>query len=315
VTIAADFDTDLEEDERGLPWGTILASALPLIGVIAFLFFRGEMLFGEKEAVSPLEHYPAVAVVFLGGDSDNRALPLDGMVSAERVAALRAPGDGVVLSVDTSLGASVSAGDTLCVLKRGDGKRVLLRSPIAGKVSSVASQPGGVLGRGEPCVSVTDPSSMIVTTELSAPAAKVVQPGDLVELVIGERKMRGSVRVVYPPRRGRPDENRVTEIELPKDHAGQPGMKAEIRIRTEQTSAVHIPFDALILHPSKGMSARVVMGDGPLGTIETMPVTLIAATEKGFYVDGLPTNSRLVVNDVDFPPPLDGEKVRIGKVI
>nr|WP_305889118.1 HlyD family efflux transporter periplasmic adaptor subunit [Parvularcula maris] len=273
------------------------------------------MLFGEKESQAALEHYPAVAVVFIDGDSEGRALPLEGLVSAERVANLRATSDGVVDSVAAVPGAKVAAGDTLCTLRRGDGKRVLLRTTLAGEVSAVSAKPGSALAKGEPCASVTDTSSMIVTAELSAPAAEVVQPGDTAELIVAERKMRGKVRVVYPPMRGRPDAGRIAEIEMPEGHGGQAGMKAEVRIRTQQISAVHVPFDTLTLHPAKGMSVRIVQGDGPLGVIETLPVLLVAATDKGFYVDGLPESGRLVVNDVDFPPPVDGEKVRIGKVI
>jgi multidrug efflux pump subunit AcrA (membrane-fusion protein) len=316
VTTAADFDTDLEEDERSFPWGKAAIGALPMVLVVYLLSFHGEFIFGEPDEVSAIEHYPAVAIVLVAGESQRRAVPIEGSIAAERVAMLRAREPSVIVELNVAAGQLVRKGEALCHLKsmNGGGEQIL-SSPMDGKVTSVAGPVGAKLEAAAPCASVTDLSSLVATAEISQGHAEVVKAGDVAEVAVGTHKMRGGVRVVYPGPARNETAPRLVEIELPEGHRLSAGQSAEIRLRTEQVIAVHVPFAALSLHPTHGMSVRIVEGEGPLGVLTTMPITLIAATDDGFYVQGVPEEARLVVTDPDYSAPADGEKVRIGKVV
>ncbi|NRA31145.1 MAG: HlyD family secretion protein, partial [Parvularculaceae bacterium] len=189
-----------------------------------------------------------------------------------------------------------------------------LFSPITGVVSSVNGTAGTKLAAGQPCLTVIDPQSYVARGEMTQRQAEVILAGDPALLALGSEEQESKVRVVYPDTDGNPFNLRPFEVEIADQSAVAAGKDTQIKIETEQVLPVLVPFETLVLEPGKGMAVRMVTGQGPTGRVRTLPITLVATAKEGFYVDGLPTEARLIVKDDEFTVPVDGTTVRIGRV-
>lgn len=305
----------LEAPTRSLPWKAVGIALAPLILVIAYLSQYGDVLLAEPEEVFNEEYYPAVAVVFVSTAAEGRYLEMAGTVEAERTVALRVERDSMIISIDARIGQKVRAGQPVCrVRPMGSQEIQVLFSPIDGTVMAHGAEKGRVLGRGTGCATITDPSSMMVLSEFSQRYAEVVQPGDWAEITIGEVSAASEIRIIYPMMDPTSEDPRPFEVDIPEGVVAKPGDPVTIKITTDQIIPTLVPFRALVLDPELGMAARIVTGDGPSGIVRTVPVTLVATGEEGFYVEGLPIEARLIVKDPAFPQPPEGERVRIGRV-
>lgn len=305
----------LPAPQRSIPWSGVAIAIAPLLLVIGYLVMFGSALVAEPEETLAEEYYPAVAVVFVSTSAEGRFVEMAGTVEAERAVALRVARDSMVVSIDARVGQNVGAGQPVCrVRPMGSQEIQVLFSPIDGAVTEHGAEKGRVLGRGDPCVTITDPTSLMVLAEFTPRYAEIIAPGDWAEVTIGETTAPSEIRIVYPPTGLDDDEPRPFEVEIPEDIKARPGDRATVKIATDQVIPTLVPFRALVLDPELGMAARIVTGEGPTGIVRTVPVTLVATGEEGFYVEGLPVKARLIVKDPAFPQPPEGERVRIGRV-
>ncbi|MEM1380255.1 MAG: HlyD family efflux transporter periplasmic adaptor subunit [Pseudomonadota bacterium] len=306
--------TRLEVPRKTVNLGSLAIGFAPLLALSALFAFRADILLPQQvEEVDPI-YYPAVAVVFVSTTSAEREVSFDASVEADRRVALRADERSRVVAVPTKVGREVSAGDPLCRITPTGGTPLVLFSPIDGVVSSVNAGPGTVLEAGQPCVTILDPSSLIARGAMSPHQAKVIVPGDPVNVTTASGSAQSAVRVIYPDTDNNPENTLPFEVGLSGVPGAAEGQAAKITVSTEQILPMLVPFRSLTLVQGSGMSVRIVTGRGPTGRITTLPVTIVATTRDGFYVDGLPTEARLVVNDDRYTIPDDGEMVRIGQV-
>lgn len=305
----------LGQPAAGSGWRGIVVAFAPLALLLAVLAFRSELLIGEpRERVLP-EFYPPVAVVFANTDAMARDVELDGRIEAERRVALRAEVQSVLLAASVRVGDSVREGQPVCLLEGVDtGVQTTLFSPIDGIVSAVNGVRGTVLSAGQPCVTVTDPSSVMAIGGVKPRHADIMKPGDVATVVSGATALDSAVRIIYPGYDRAGVAPRMIEVAIPVEDAPPPGSEVTIRVATTQVIPTLVPFRALVLDRDKGLSVRIVSGSGPTGELVTVPVTLVATAPDGFYVEGLPAEARLVVHDAEFPDVPDGEIVRIGRV-
>ena len=306
--------TRLEAPRSRLNFGSLAIGLAPLAAVMALFAFKSEMLLPQQvEEIDPI-YYPPVAVVFVSTTSASRDVSFAATVDAERRVALRAEERSRVLAVLTRVGRDVTAGDALCRLRPTGGETLVLFSPIDGVVSSVNAGPGTVLEKGQPCVTVLDPQSLIATGAMTPRQAEVIVPGDSARVKADGAIAESRVRVIYPDTDEDPENAVPFEVSVDGKAGLVPGQQAEISITTEQVLPTLVPFRSLILVQGKGMAVRIVTGKGPTGRVKTLPVTIVATTREGFYVDGLPTEARLIVKHDAYTVPEDGEMVRIGQV-
>ena len=268
-----------------------------------------------QEVVEPPQYFTSVAVTYVSGETYDRELQLTGQAVPEREVALRVADDAQVLRVPVRLGERVVTGQTICQLRyRGERGSVALTSPINGSVNALSGAPGSVLRGGSTCATIVDTSSMIVRTEIKQHQAKTVSAGDPVDLSISGQSRSAQVHYVHPDKGHHRDDLRTVEIRM-NDLAGiNVGDRATIEVRTQQLEATIVPQEALIMVPGRGLSVQIVQGDGPTGTVTTIPVEIVAATRTGIYVQGLPARARLIVNNRKTPPASEGETVRIGRI-
>lgn len=293
----------------------VFTAAAPLLLVISLMAFNSDLFFGEREARPGPIYYTPVAVVFVGTTSEDREVSFDATVEAERRVALRAESVSQILRTQVRPGDRVAAGQPVCRIKALQGGDALdLFSPIAGEVSSVNGGRGTVLAAGQPCVTITDTSSMIAMSQLTPRQAEIIGAGDITGVTVGDAESESEVRVVYSGIGLRPDAPRDFEVTIPETLRTRPGQRASLTVETRQVMPTLVPFRALILDQNLGLAVRIVTGSGPTGHLKTLPVTLVATSRGGFYVEGLPIEARLVVKDSEFTAPEDGEVVRIGRV-
>ncbi|MEM9838698.1 MAG: HlyD family efflux transporter periplasmic adaptor subunit [Pseudomonadota bacterium] len=306
--------TRLEIPKKRINFSSIAVGLAPLAVVFALFAFKTDLLIpASVEEVKPI-YYPAVAVVFVASSSEMRDVSFKAKLNAERRVALRAEERSRVVSVQTKVGATVSAGDAVCRIRPVGGETLVLFSPIDGVVRSVNASAGTVLEAGEPCLTIFDPQSLVATGEMTPRQAQVIIPGDPAQVLAKGAATDSAVRVVYPDTDADPDNNLTFEVAVTGANTMVEGQAAEIVINTEQVLPMLVPFRALILVQGKGMAARIVTGSGPTGRVKTLPITIVATTRDGFYVDGLPVEARLIVEDPMYEVPEDGEMVRIGQV-
>ncbi|GGY54621.1 HlyD family efflux transporter periplasmic adaptor subunit [Parvularcula lutaonensis] len=299
----------------GVSMRQVLIGLAPVTVLCLILLFNSEILISEPERGPAPEYYPSVSIVFVSTTSEERDVTVEGIVDAERRVALRADTESKVLAVGVNPGDRVSRGQKLCLLEdTSTGEQKVLFNSIDGVVSSVNGAKGTVLGKGSPCVTIIDDSTLVAMSALPPRHADIIAAGDTARVMVGGVETPSAVRIVYPEESPRDLTNRTFEVALPENTDKRVGDEADIKITTEQVMPTLIPFRALMLHPSKGMIARVVDGSGPAGELKTVPVTLVAAASGGFYVEGLPTEARLVVRGSESMPVEDGETVRIRRV-
>jgi multidrug efflux pump subunit AcrA (membrane-fusion protein) len=306
-----------EEDDGygGLKLRTVMTALAPLVLLVGVLAFRSDLIIPDAIERAKPSYYPSVAVVFTRAETAKRTVGYDGIIVAERQPVLRADGDSTILTVSAEVGQTVRAGEELCTLRRtSDQSSYTLSAPIAATVSSINGKRGTVVADGQPCVSLADMSTMVARGAMPERHAEIIRPGDKVTVTSGTQAVETDLRVVYPDADLRTDGARSFEAAIPEGTAPPFSADAVIEMRTEQILPIHVPFRSLSLDPGLGMVAKIVTGSGPVGTLKTVPVTVVATTEKGFYVEGLPVEARLVVADPEFPIPADGETVRIGRV-
>lgn len=299
----------------GFPLRQILIGLAPVTVLGLVLLFNSELLISEPERAPAPEFYPSVSIVFAATGAEERDVAVEGIIDAERKIALRAEARSKVLAVAVNPGDRVVEGQRICLLEDAkSGEQRVLYSTIDGMVSSVNGLKGTVLEQGTPCVTITDDSTLVAMAGLSPRHAEIIGAGDVARVTISGEETEGAVRIVYPEQSPRDLESRPFEVALPEGSGKKIGDEAEIKITTNQVFPTLVPFRALMLDPAKGMCARIVTGSGPTGEIRTLPVTLVAAAKDGFYVEGLPTEARLVVKGSASTEIDDGEIVRIRRV-
>ncbi|MEE4208093.1 MAG: HlyD family efflux transporter periplasmic adaptor subunit [Parvularcula sp.] len=295
--------------------GSFIAAVLPLM-VLGGLFVTNTDLFLPDEIkTEEVAYFPSVSIVFVETKSERRRLQLEGVVEPQYAASIRAKHRSEVIAVGFDVGDFVTEGQPVCRLKMTDGNGVdVLLATMSGQVSAVNALSGTIIEAGKPCMTIVDTSSSKVASSLAPRHAEIIRPGDDAAVTIAGREHQGEIEVIYPPVPKEHTARRPLEVMLPKVPFLKTGETASLTLTTDQVMPTLIPQHALAMCKTKGLCVRSVHGMGPTGVIETVPIRIIAATEGGFYVEGLPLTARIVINDRKQALPRDGETVRIGRV-
>lgn len=120
-----------------------------------------------------------------------------------------------------------------------DGRYVLVRSPIAGRITGSRATLGAFVEANAELFRVADPAKVHVETALTADDAGRVKPGDRAVLILRDATLETTVRSVTP---GLDIESRTATAVLNLDAraaALQPGQFVRVRILTQAGPATH----------------------------------------------------------------------------
>jgi hypothetical protein len=295
--------------------GSTLVSLLPLVVLAGFFVTNTDVFMPDDGPTVRASYYPAVSIAFVGTQAEPRELLIEGEVTPRHSASLRAKRRSEVISVAANVGDFVTEGQPLCRLRLTDGMGVdVLTAPMNGQVGAVHALGGTIIEKGRPCLTIADTSSSKVAGSLKPRHAEILRAGDPAAVKVSGNTHNQTIEVIYPEADGRPYDNREFEVMLPKVPFLKASEKAAITLSTQQVMPTLVPQRALVMSRERGLSVRIVHGQGPTGVIETLPVRIIAAARSGFYVEGLPLSARVVVDGRDRDMPKDGTTVRIGRV-
>lgn len=162
----------------------------------------------------------------------------------------------------------------------GDGRGVIVASPIAGKVTSENVSLGAFVQPETELFRVADPTKIQVEAAISPTDIARLSAGDraIVELADG-RTVEGRVRAVTPTLSG--ETRSATAVIEVAGGALQPGLGVRVRMMPSQgspTNAIVVPEDAVqsvegrdavFVHTPQGFSARfVTLGQRSAGRVE-----------------------------------------------
>jgi len=193
-------------------------------------------------------------------------------------------------------------------------RRVVIRSPAAGRILRIPQKSARVVAAGEPLVEIGDPSKLEITTDLVSTDAVKVRPDQsmLVEGWGGERPLRARVRLVEPSGFTKVsalgiEEQRVNvvgDLLEPGEWLGD-RYRVQVRIVIWQADRVlKVPWSALI---RDGDGWRVYLADGGRARARTVTVGRQGEFEVQI-LDGLRAGELVVRHPTD--QIVDGVRLR-----
>jgi len=120
----------------------------------------------------------------------------DAMISGA-IAAVTPTEAGMVVTVDAQVGSTVHTGQTIVVLRRADGVRMRLTSPINGTVIQEEATPGEALSARQPLAQVVDLGKLSVTAYVEESHIKDIASGQSADVTLdafGGTTFHGKVR-------------------------------------------------------------------------------------------------------------------------
>lgn len=154
----------------------------------------------------------------------------------------------------------------------GDGRYVMVRSPIAGRIIGARATLGAFVDANAELFRVADPGKVHVESALTALDAGRVRPGDKAEVILRDKTIAATVRAVTPGLdAASKTATAVLNLDM-YDASMQPGQFVRVRISPKQnssTAAVIVPDEAVQSFEGKDVVfARTASG------FEARPVTV-----------------------------------------
>lgn len=154
----------------------------------------------------------------------------------------------------------------------GDGRYVMVRSPIAGRIIAVRATLGAFVDANAELFRVADPGKVHVESALTALDAGRVRPGDKAEIILRDKTIAATVRAVTP---GLDAASKTATAVLSLDTydaSMQPGQFVRVHISpkaSRSTAAIIVPDEAVQSFEGKNVVfARTASG------FEARPVTV-----------------------------------------
>ncbi|WP_158224672.1 efflux RND transporter periplasmic adaptor subunit [Agaribacterium haliotis] len=186
-------------------------------------------------------------------------------------------------------------------------ERLQVRAPFAGVLERRYTEQGDFITRGSPCATLLELNPLIVVGEVSERDISALSIGDeaQVRFVNGELRV-GRVRYLGHQARELTRTFKV-EIELDNsDHSLVSGLTADVQVNAESVQA-HLLSPALLTLLDKGsLGLRSVDKDN---RVQVHEVQLLADSQDGVWVTGLPESLRLITVGQDYVS--EGELVTV----
>jgi cobalt-zinc-cadmium efflux system membrane fusion protein len=183
----------------------------------------------------------------------------------------------------------------VALIGAGQGNRVTVRAPTNGVVITIKVAVGAtVIPGGEPLLELGDPSLLQVMAQVSESDARRLAVGQQAEVEVPALALKTAARVESISPRVDPESRRgQVYLALPQRVASlQAGMLAQINVRVANASEIALPVSAVLIKDGK---RRVVYLEKPDGTFEMREVR-IGRNDNGRVVilQGLSGGERVV---------------------
>ena len=171
-------------------------------------------------------------------------------------------------------------------------------APFDGVLDQRPAELGDYLQKGSACGTVVDIDPMLMVGEISERDIGFVSVGDKGDAVLADgRKVSGTVRYVAQTARLETRTYRV-ELAVPNpDGALRDGLTAEILLPTRAVVAHRISPAMLTLDEAGRVGVRIVE-DGDV--VAFKPIELVADTQEGLWISGLPQRVRIITVGQEF---------------
>ena len=253
---------------------------------------RGEVLCGlsiESRAARVAEAEAAVVSAQLEYESA-RQLEEKGWTTSNRAASTKA-------NLDRAEAARTAAQVELAKTK--------IRAPFSGIFESRSAEVGAFLSPGVACGEIVDLDPILVVVDATEQQMSALNLGaEVAVLMSNGAGVEGSIRFIARSANPQTRTFRV-EIAIPNPEARiSAGVTASVDLKLGEAPAVLLTPAALVLHDDGRVGVRYV---DPEDIIRFSPVTIIDDSPDGIWVNGLPSEARLLATGQDYLS--DGLKV------
>lgn len=233
-------------------------------------------------------------------------------VSSRVQAAIYAPVEGVIASIDASLGKPVRAGERVLAIKNTDPVYeyvpIAVAAPVNGVVSSLDVSVGARVTKGQALASVIDPAQVRLVVEVPASDVAAIQPGlggTFAAAVLGRDAKPLGVKISgISPLIDSATGTASAELAFDQNQKSIPlGTLGKVSFAINKRQGVQIPEQALV-YRGKETFVRVVEA----GKVKMTPVK-IAETRSGRteIASGLSKGAAVIVRSSGFVA--DGQEV------
>ncbi len=182
-----------------------------------------------------------------------------------------------------------------------------IRAPFDGVLDKRNVEVGDYMSMGDPCATVMDPTPFRIVGQVSEKEVMFLKPGmkGFAKLVTGD-SFEGELRFVSNVADPATRTFRI-ELEVPNESfALRDGVTAEIHIPFNSIRAHLLAPSVLVLNEAGQIGVRIAREDD---TVQFVPVEILADTEDGVWLGGLPEQITVITVGQDYVG--EGQKVMV----
>ena len=183
-----------------------------------------------------------------------------------------------------------------------------IKAPFDGIVDRISIDEGDFLARGSTCATLLDLNPMILVGEISESDLINISKGSIAYIeTLDGNTFNGEISFVAASANPYTHTFRVeVKVENSKSLI-KDGASAKIYISGKEQMANLIPLSILRLDDSGNLGVRLISNQG---TVEFKQIDLIQDTNRGVWVSGLPSSSKIITVGQDYVN--EGEKVKFA---
>ena len=183
-----------------------------------------------------------------------------------------------------------------------------IKAPFDGIVDRIAIDEGDFLSRGSTCATILDLDPMILVGEISESDLINISKGSkaFIETLDGNT-FNGEISFIAASANPYTHTFRVEVKVENTDSLIKDGASAKIYVSAKEQMANLIPLSILRLDDQGNLGVRLISNQG---TVEFKEIGLIQDTNRGVWVSGLPSSSRIITVGQDYVN--EGEKVKFA---
>ena len=183
-----------------------------------------------------------------------------------------------------------------------------IKAPFDGIVDRISIDEGDFLARGSTCATLLDLNPMILVGEISESDLTNISKGSIafIETLDGNT-FNGEISFVAASAN---PYTHTFRVEVKVDNSNsliKDGASAKIYVSGKEQMANLIPLSILRLDDSGNLGVRLISNQG---TVEFKQIDLIQDTNRGVWVSGLPSSSKIITVGQDYVN--EGEKVKFA---
>ena len=183
-----------------------------------------------------------------------------------------------------------------------------IKAPFDGIVDRISIDEGDFLSRGSTCATLLDLDPMILVGEISESDLINISKGSkaFIETLDGNT-FNGEISFIAASANPYTHTFRVEVKVENTDSLIKDGASAKIYVSAKEQMANLIPLSILRLDDQGNLGVRLISNQG---TVEFKEIGLIQDTNRGVWVSGLPSSSRIITVGQDYVN--EGEKVKFA---